>query len=165
MPQGVGVQVLSSAPRVLTMKIKHGVFLFIAIFVVLIIVWQLSSVSLKGINVGRYVNNIASSVMFPFIRGYRVAEQKKGFDYRQKNPPSSEQISQMETNRSACFHNDDCISFPEQLVDCNSVPANKYYCNKNSCITTMIGCPSIHYMRCELHECVKKSIFTSIINN
>ncbi len=101
---------------------------------------------------------IPAAIEYKLASEKQIQTQIKDAQERKDNPPSAEQIKQMESNDKLCFHNDDCRGSSDSLVDCNGGSNNKYYCDKNQCYVTMIGCSLDNYMVCENNKCVRKRL-------
>jgi hypothetical protein len=98
-------------------------------------------------------------VIFLFIVSLKGAIYKYKYDKTSNKIESTQsQIKQMQENGRLCFHDSDCWIYGHEYGDCNAPLGNRYYCEKNGCATTLIGClnnkPFKHY--CNNGECAKK---------
>lgn len=120
---------------------------------------------IAGLSIVNHTNlflQIPLAIEYEIASTVQINKQRQEAEYRRQNPPTSEQISQMQLNKELCFQNDDCRMSPEWLANCNSRGRNKYYkCEGGwslDCAEHAVGCPSDKYFFCEYNACKKKDL-------
>ena len=125
------------------------------LFLIILGVIVLFIVGLSILNRTNLFLQIPIAIEYKIARTIQINKQRQEAENRRQNPPTEEQISQMQLNKELCFHNDDCRASPESLSSCNGFLRNRYYKCKGGtdCAAFGVSCFNDEYYGCEENRC------------